>query len=158
MSNKKTHWKKMENLDYIGAYSLDEGKDLTVTIKKIVREQVKGMGGKTEECTIAHLIGKKPMILNRTNMKMITKIYDSPFIEDWFGKQITLYVAKINAFGEKGVECLRIRDEVAKLPELTPKHKSWDGAKKAIKDGSYTIEQIKAKYSISATNEKALLK
>lgn len=29
-----THWKQLANYDYLGAYSLENGKDKTVTIKK----------------------------------------------------------------------------------------------------------------------------
>ncbi len=67
MESKKTHWKKLENPDYIGAYSLENGKDLIVTIDSVKRELVTGQGGKKEECTIAYLKGQKPFILNRTN-------------------------------------------------------------------------------------------
>ena len=154
----KTHWKKLENPDYIGAYSLDAGKDLTVTIEKIVREMVTGQGGKKEECTIAILKGQKPFILNRTNQKMIQKIYDTPYIEEWTGKKITLYVAKIRAFGEDNVECLRIRNEsFKKPPELLPNTETWTKAVNALKSGSVLIEAIEKKYSISKENKEKLL-
>ena len=65
----KTHWKRLVNPNYIGVYSLDNGKDLIVTIDKVVREQVVSTGGKKEECTVAYLRGQKPLILNRTNAK-----------------------------------------------------------------------------------------
>lgn len=151
----KTHWKKLENPDYLGAYSLEDGKDLTVTIETVKREMVIGQGGKKEECTIAYLKGQKPFILNRTNMKMIQKIYNTPYIEEWVGKKLTLYVAKIRAFGEDNVECLRIRAQAPLLPELTPDTDIWGEAIKAIKNG-FTIEQIKAKYRLNTTNQKKL--
>lgn len=109
----KTHWKKLINPDYIGAYALEGGNDLTVTIEKVVRELVTGDGGKKEECTVAYLVGHKPFILNRTNQKTITKLYGSPFIEDWIGKQIILYPTVTKVAGEP-TECLRIRPVVPK--------------------------------------------
>lgn len=157
MEQKQTHWKKLENPDYIGAYSLEAGKDLTVTIEKVERQLITGTGGKKEECTVAILKGQKPMILNRTNMKTIQKLYDTPYIEQWAGKKITLYVAKTKAFGEDNVECLRIRiDKLAALPEL----KQTDSANfnkivKALKDG-YDIEAIRTKWSISKEVETLL--
>ena len=51
------------------------------------------------------------MILNATNCKMISKIYDTPYIEDWVGKWISIYIAKVKAFGEV-VEALRIRNRI----------------------------------------------
>jgi hypothetical protein len=154
----KTHWKKLENPDYIGAYSLDDGKDLIVTIDNVKREMVTGQGGKKEECTIAYLKGQKPFILNRTNMKMIQKIYGTPFIEEWVGKKLTLYVAKIRAFGEDNVECLRIREQAPAKPDFNPNNPRWAGAIKAIKDRSVTIDKLKEVYTISKENEKLLNK
>lgn len=110
---KKTHYKKLSNPNYIGSHDLfDEygkAKDYTLTIKTVVKEMVKGMEGKEEELVVCYFDGaKKPMILNKTNLKIISKKLDSPFIEDWKGKQVTLYVAKVKAFGEV-VDALRIR-------------------------------------------------
>jgi len=105
----KTHWKQLVNPDYLGAYSLPDGKDITIKIKQVVREIVKGQNGKSEECTVAHIEGNKPLILNRTNCRTIAKIYESPFIEDWAGKSITIYAAVTKLKGDD-VECLRIRE------------------------------------------------
>lgn len=106
-----THWKKLVNPIYLGAYSLMDGdvpKDLTVKIVKVVREQVKGEGGKSEECTVAYLENSKPVILNRTNCKTITSLYGTPYIEKWQGCLITLFVSKTKVAGNE-TDCLRIR-------------------------------------------------
>lgn len=157
MTKQLTHWKKLENPDYIGAYALEPGKDLNVTIDKVERVEITGTGGKKEECTVATLKGDhKPLILNVTNCKMIAKIYGTPYIEEWCGKSITLYVAKIRAFGEDGVECLRIRNKAPELPELTPEHPKWNEAQAALSNGSATLAQIKKRFKISTKNEKLL--
>ena len=109
----KTHWKKMINPDYIGAYLLQPNEDLRVRITKVVREMVKGTGGKEEECTVAHLQGQKPFILNRTNQKTISKVLGSPYVEDWAGKDILVYATTTKVAGET-VECLRVRPTVPK--------------------------------------------
>jgi hypothetical protein len=67
-----THWKKLVNPSYIGAYCIEA--DTTFKIVKVTRERVTGENGKQEECTVAHLEGSKPMILNRTNCKTIADI------------------------------------------------------------------------------------
>jgi len=125
---KKTHWRKQDNPNYLGAYSLMDGetKELTVTIEKVTTEEVKNERG-SETCRVAYLKGQKPMILNTTNSRAIEKIYGTPYIEDWKGKSITLYVAKVKAFGDE-IECLRIKKQkpVIKLPELLPTDKvNW---------------------------------
>ena len=112
MAAQHIHWKRMINPDYLGAYALDEGRDLILTIKSIDKELVVSTGGKKEECVVAHFVeSQKPMILNRTNMKTIQKLYNTPFIDEWAGKRIQVYQDKTKFAGEI-VECLRIRPTV----------------------------------------------
>jgi hypothetical protein len=60
---------------------------------------------------IAKIVGaKKPMILNKTNCKIIAKIHDTPYIEQWAGKSILIYAAKVKAFGEM-VDALRVKNQ-----------------------------------------------
>ena len=106
----ETHYKKLINPDYLGAYSLDPGKDMVLTIKSIGRETITGTGGKKEDCPVCHWVeDQKPMILNVTNMKTIAKMY-GPYIEHWTGKRVQIY-ATTTKFGSDMVECLRIRKE-----------------------------------------------
>lgn len=102
----KTHWKRLINPNYIGAYSLEKGQDLSVVIESVCSDVVTGTGGKKEESTIAYLKGQKPFILNNTNSKSIAKLY-GPYIEDWSGKPITLFASTTKLAGDT-VECLRI--------------------------------------------------
>lgn len=116
----KTHWKKLANPDYLGAYALDPGKDKVLTVKSVSEENIVGADGKKEDCIIVRFREPvKPMILNATNAKSIQKLAKSPYIEDWVGMRIQLYAAKIKAFGEV-VEALRIREF---LPKDEPSNK-----------------------------------
>jgi hypothetical protein len=116
----RTHWKQLQNNDWIGAYALQDGQDLTLTIDKAMQEQVTGNNGKREMCLTVHWVERdyKPMIVNRTNAKTITKVTGSPYIEDWHGKQITLYV-DTTRLGSDLVECLRIRPYAPKQTKHT---------------------------------------
>ena len=106
---KVTHWKKLTNPNYIGAHDFQPNQELTITLDTISNEMVKGQDGKDEQCIVAKIKGaKKPMILNKTNCKIIAKNLGTPYIEEWTGKSITLYVAKVKAFGEY-VEAIRVR-------------------------------------------------
>jgi len=110
----QTHWKKLHNPDYIGAYALEPGKTLIVTIKTVKNENVTGPDGKKEECmvmTFSDPPGTKPMIVNSTNAKTIEKLYNTPYIEEWAGRKIELYTDRIKAFGEV-VDALRIKAKV----------------------------------------------
>lgn len=116
MPTPKTHWKRLTNPDYLGAYALNEGQDVVATIKFVRAEKVVGPDGKKEECTVAHFQEDniKPMILNATNCKTITKLYKTPYIEEWANRKIQIFVDKVKAFGEV-VEALRIRPYVPKV-------------------------------------------
>ena len=110
MSETLTHWKKLTNPDYLGAYALEPGQDLIVTIKSVANEVVTGTDGKKETCSVMRFTENvKPMILNATNSKMITKLLKTPYIERWAGRKIQIYVENgVKAFGDV-VDALRIR-------------------------------------------------
>lgn len=145
----KTHWKKLVNPVYLGVYSLpNEQDDLTVTILSVAREQVISEGGKKEECTVAQIKNNKPLILNRTNCKTIAKLYDSPYIEDWAGKQVTLFASTTKLKGDI-VECLRIRPIVTipakpKLPD-----ERFKSAMIALKEGTVTALKLRTSYDLT---------
>jgi hypothetical protein len=116
--NTVTHWKKLTNPDYLGAYALDPGQDLIVTIDYVKNETVTGTDGKKENCSVIHFTEKnvKPMIMNATNAKTITKLFKTPYVEQWHGRKIQIFVDTVKAFGEM-VEALRIRPEIPKEAE-----------------------------------------
>ena len=112
-----THWKKLTNPDYLGAYAFDKGEEKIATIARVGQEIVMGAEGKKEECTVAHFQepGLKPMILNATNCKAISKLYGTAYIEEWAGKRIILRVQQVKAFGEV-VDAVRVKPEVPPAP------------------------------------------
>lgn len=150
----KTHYKRLMNPDYIGAYSLDPGQDLTVTILHVVREVVTGTGGKKEECTVAYLKGQKPFILNATNSKSIARLY-GPYIEDWRDKPITLFATTTKLAGEQ-VECLRIRPKVAarKKEHLSPER--FKQALGAVLSGRFSADKLRADYELTPEQQDEL--
>jgi hypothetical protein len=137
----QTHWKKLHNPDFLGAYSLDPGKDLIATIKTVRNEQVTGADGKKEECIVARFYEAtiKPMILNSTNCKTIQKLYKTPFIEEWDGRKIQIFVDVVSAFGEK-VEALRIRPSIPKSTVVITKCADCNADIKGY--DKFTAEQI----------------
>ena len=113
-----THWKKLINPDYLGAYSLDPGKDIILTIGSVKKEMITGTDGKKEECIVCHWQeNQKPMILNSTNCKTISKLLKTPYIERWAGHRIQIGAEVVSAFGEK-VEALRVRKQLPESVEI----------------------------------------
>ena len=111
----ETHWKKTFNPDYLGAYAFDPGEEKIVTIVSVTQEEVTGLEGRTELCLVAHLENEKPLILNKTNCKAITKLLGTPYIEEWAGHRIALAVQSVKAFGEY-TDAVRVKP---KLPGET---------------------------------------
>jgi hypothetical protein len=148
----KTHWKKLINPDYIGAYALQPDEDLIVTIDYVQREQITGTGGKKEECTVAHLVGQKPLILNVTNSKSIAKLYGS-YIEDWSGKKITLYASMTKLAGDM-VECLRIRPSVPTKRRKPITDDRLTTGIASILSGEYTTEKLRSQFDLTDDQNK----
>jgi len=148
MSEQLHHWKKLVNPDYLGSYILDPGQELLLTIKSCANEQITGTDGKKQECMVLRFMEDiKPMILNRTNAKIITKLHKTPYIEQWTGKKIMIYAKQIRAFGED-VDALRIRDF---LPQ--PKELDITSALKKLNE-SKTLAELQSNYT-SLTKEEA---
>lgn len=113
----QTHWKKLANPNYLGAYSIDDGKDLILTVRKVVQETVIGADGKKEDCIVCYWQeNQKPMILNVTNCKTIQKLLSTPYIEQWAGHRLQIGVEKVKAFGDL-VDALRIRKKLPAAAE-----------------------------------------
>lgn len=112
-----THWKQNFNYAYTGAYELAPGEERTLTISKTTREEVVNQQGGKETCFVAYFSeSNKPMVLNKTNCKTISKLY-GPFVENWIGKRITIKSETVKAFGET-VDALRVRN--TKPAEVNP--------------------------------------
>lgn len=146
-----THWKKLVDPRYIGAYALPDGNDLTVTIQEVRRETITMMGGKKEDHSIMYLVGHKPMILNATNSKSIHKLY-GPYIEHWAGQQITLFASTAKMGGEL-VECLRIRPSVPTKAKKTITGERLTAALEQIRAGAYTLGKLRGNFELTADQE-----
>lgn len=147
----RTHWKKLVDPRYIGAYALPNGNDLVVTIEMVRSEEITMMGGKKEVHSIMYLKGQKPMILNATNSKSIHKLY-GPYIEDWAGKQITLYGSTAKLGGEM-VECLRIRPSIPAKVKQKITGQRLTAALEQIRAGTYTVAKLRASFDLTADQQ-----
>ena len=54
-----THWKKLSNPNYLGAYSIEDNKDLILTISKVQQETVTGPDGKKTSASSAIFLNQK---------------------------------------------------------------------------------------------------
>ena len=138
----ETHYRKVFDSPYLSSADIVE--PVTLTIARVTQETDKTKKSKDvfntayfQEREIRPGEKLKPMILNATNSRTMDRITGSPFIEDWSGHRVTVYVDANVRFGKDTVEGLRIKP-AAKRRVLTPADQSsWANAKTAFKrDGS----------------------
>ena len=160
MTTQKTHWLQSPNKNYLGEWDLPEKDDLILTIKSAKWEPVEDPITKNKESKkVVRWIEDsiKPMICNQDNSQRIIKSTGKSYMEETIGMKIAL---RREVYKDKKTKeemmVVRVNPKavIIELPELTPTHKLWDAAKKAVKDGK--LESVKAKYSISENNLKSL--
>lgn len=103
-----------KNPNYMGSWDLEDipNRELTLTVREIRDEKVTGQEGRSETCTVVYWKEDvKPMILNITNKKTIVKLYKTRESEKLKGKQLTVTIKSIRAFGDV-YEALRIKDVI----------------------------------------------
>ena len=147
--NKGTHYRKVFDSPYLS--SMDVVDPITLTIARVTQEEDKTKKSK-ETFNTAYFAEKfirpgeklKPMILNATNSKTMAKLTGSPFIEDWAGARVTVYVERGIKFGRETVDGLRIMQAPTRK-EITPGNvKMWEAAKAAYRrDGN--LDKVLAK-------------
>jgi len=101
-----------------------KGKDVTLTISAMeVREfDEEGKYGlyKAKKIVLAFKETDKTMVLNKTNGYSIADLLHIDDPEQWIGCKITIFPTR-TSFGNKMVDCIRIRDAQAPEGVRTPK-------------------------------------
>lgn len=103
---------------YLKKEDLD-GSEVIVTIAKIGQGNV-AMEDQPEELKwmVRFKEFKKPMVLNSTNIQLLTKALDTDETDDWIGREVILYVDDNVSFGGKLVGGIRIKSS---KPVAAPK-------------------------------------
>ena len=119
MSSRLTgDFRKFMDKNYLGSWDVPDTGDLVLTIDHVEQNDVKNERGSERKLTI-HFAerGYKPMILNTTNAKRISKVAGSSKVEDWDGLRISIYTEKVTAFGGT-TDALRIREYAPRETEV----------------------------------------
>lgn len=113
MENKKTHWRAIAGKEYLVGEELNS-KEVALTIEKAVVETLQNQKG-TEEKPVLSFVGTdRKLVLNVTNMKTISKVLGSPYVEEWAGQKITLMPVKGRFFGEDQ-DVIRIKQDFSHI-------------------------------------------
>lgn len=156
-----THYRKVFDSPYLSSADIVE--PTTLTIARVTQEVDKTK--KTKDFfNTAYFAERelrpgeklKPMILNATNSKEMAKITGSPFIEDWQGVRIIVYVDKAVRFGKDTVEGLRLRAAPNRRQIGPGDGKAWENAKAAyLRDGN--LDAVLARVDISTEDQARLV-
>lgn len=114
------HFLGMYDRDFLAHFDLPPGRDVIVTISKVVGGELTGTGGRKSKKPIIHFENKdKGLVCNKTNGKAIAGMY-SPLTENWVGKRIALYVTKTRSpDGSGDVDCIRVRPQIPAATKTT---------------------------------------
>jgi hypothetical protein len=107
----KVHWKKVvSDPTYIGEADFEPGEEKVLTIASVnPKETVTTQEGKSVKAVVHWVEKEKAMILNVARSKAIQKVAGSPYLDEWVGKKVQLYIDnKVKAFGEI-VSAVRVR-------------------------------------------------
>ncbi len=100
-----------KNPNYLGSYDLYDlpKPEINVTIQRIATEKIVSSRGE-ENATVCYFAEEyKPLILNVTNKKRLSRLFKTNDTEKMCGKYITVGVEKVKAFG-KISDALRIKE------------------------------------------------
>ena len=93
--------------EYLAAVEFG-GKDVTLTIKALQKDELRVPNGENEIKPVLHFVETaKKLVVNKTNLRSIGSLLGSE-ADDWKGKRVTLYPTQCQSFGET-VDCIRVR-------------------------------------------------
>lgn len=150
--NEKTHYRKVMKSDHLGVADLEEfieeKRPLVFTIKHVKQEFNVSVAGRKGNFNIAYFEEPiKPLVLNSTNGKTVSSFNNnSPWIEDWAGTEVELYIdPNVTLMKETtgGIRIRKAKPKVKTKPLFT--EANFESAKKA----KATIEQVKAVYTLT---------
>jgi hypothetical protein len=152
--NKKNHFRAVFKSDHLGVADLEdmieEGKHLFFTIERTVQGNQK-VAGKNLFCNVAYFKeGIKPMVLNATNSKVVSRFASSNFVEDWNNIAVELYVDSNVKMKGSVVGGVRIRPTQPRQQkeQMHKGHKFWNMAIQKVTEGM-TVDQFRTKYNIT---------
>lgn len=147
----ETHWRKLINPDYLGAYSLDSGngtyRTAVFTITSAEQKDVAGPDGTKKKLVLELKESNKPMILNSTNARTLEKLFKTAYIERWIGRQFEVGVESVRV-GPSKEDALRIRKYLPRAVSETVKYACSDCSSEIKAFGGKTAAGL-AEYTTS---------
>lgn len=112
MSDNEKTWRDILPTTYLSQDHFNPDEDRDLTIKSAGEETIEDPVRKTKkQGIVVHFAetGILPMVFNKTNSKMVSKISGSKRPSEWAGTRINVYVDPKVRFGREEVGGLRVR-------------------------------------------------
>jgi hypothetical protein len=161
----KTHFRKVFKSDHLGQADLEDlieqGSNLIFTIKQVKQEMDVRVAGHKGNHNIAYFQEPiKPMVLNATNSKALRGLSGgSPFVEDWGGIAVQLYIdpsVKMKGDVVGGVRINPNPVQATRKVITRETEKLWNNAKAAYnRDGN--LNAVLEKCDMSMEDQAALI-
>lgn len=155
----KTHYRRAAKSDHLGVADLEDfieqGSELIFTIKQVKYEVGVSVAGKKGNHNIAYFVEKiKPLVINPTNGKIMKLLTKTPWIEEWAGTTIKLYIDENVTFGKERTGGVRIAMQLPQ-PKVEKEKEYIDNVRfekalKSIEDGDFSKEKLLAKFILTA--------
>jgi len=131
MSENKTHYKSFFNSTFLNDGDFDTERDTICVIDRVFDLEDNTKDGKQTFTAITLSGYNKPMKAPNEVLKAINKALKTPFIEDWQGKHISVYVLKgLRAFGALH-DVVRVRPVAPRLNiDIEPAKTALNNCKK----------------------------
>lgn len=123
--------------EYLSAVEF-RGKEYTLTIKSVSKEDLQMKGGKKEKKPVVFFMETpKKLVLNKTNADSIASMYGTDALQ-WKGRRVTFYPTKVQC-GRDVVDAIRTRETIP-----TPKgpSKQQEPDMSTDHNGGMTAEEI----------------
>jgi hypothetical protein len=162
--SEKTHYRKVFKSDHLGVADLedliDQKHPLVFTIKHVKQEIGAKVAGKKINANIAYFVEPiKPLVLNATNSKSVKGLCNgSPFVEDWAGVRVQLYIEPNAKLKGEVVGGVRVHPDPPRdiKPRLTPESRQWQSAVDAYKrDGN--LDAVLSRATLSEQDKQKLI-
>lgn len=110
----KTHYRKVFKSDHLSSADIEEfieeGRPTRFMIDRVQQEYKTLVAGKKIDANIMYFVEPiKPMVLNAVNSKVLRAMFNSPYIEDWKGKEIEVFINHAVQMKGETVQGLRLR-------------------------------------------------
>ena len=162
MIENKTHYKNPKKQHFMGTYSFPNMKDLILTIKAVVKEDVAMPAtGEVEERNVCYFTESseliKPLIIKDYNRETLEEMSGSPWLEDWAGLTVQIGIGKSKKTKNKYVPIIRAwKPKKDEKPRIDTDSLTWENIILGIKNG-YKLEQVQQKYTLNKEQIKFII-